>query len=177
MPKPTCIAMLAVLGAAPVTPASTAIGRLDPPSSVKQRSSYTTIKVAHSHQRVVACSLQRKEYEFRCQARREPADSATTLVLRPISGSPVPPKSTGRAIRITFPSHTGRQERALKLAVGKWELDWPGHKRLERFSASGAARVNVTLHTTTGKCIKRQQVCLLSSDASSQDVTISMKDI
>jgi hypothetical protein len=203
MLKPTCAVILAVLGGAPLNvpgtsasalersqrpsraapagePAAAAESRLgaarpalDPPSSLKPRAARTKIRIAHSHQRVVACVSQRKGAELRCRGTREEADSTTSLTLRPRPAPPTPGKAVRRAVRVSFASHIGQQEQEIELDAGPWELDWPGHKRLERFKASPNASIQATLRTTTGKCTKRQQSCMLSTDSTLQEVSIA----
>jgi hypothetical protein len=143
----------------------------DPPSSFDPGAK-GKLKISHEHRRALACSATREKNETVCIAERRDADSATSLVLRPIPPPRITAKDKRQELTVNFASQRGRQERTLELGAGEWAVEWSGLEARPHFRVESADEFEVKLRTLTGKCKKSKDECVLEPTAASKECEI-----
>jgi hypothetical protein len=94
-----------------------------------------------------------------CTPELDDRDSATVVTFRQVA---LPDSSSGSAdqtVAVAFPSHVGLQERSTELALGQWDIEWPGARELQRVQIDASSEVPVALKTTSGRCEMRDDQC------------------
>ena len=145
--------------------------RNDPPNSFDPGAK-GKLKISHEHRRALSCSAKREKNQVVCNAERRDADSATSLVLHPIPSARITAKDKRQDMTVNFGSQRGRQEKALELGFGEWEVEWSGLDARPRFRVDSTDEFEVELRTLTGKCKKSNDECLLEPNAASKECNI-----
>ena len=158
-----------ILAAILSVPLVSAVGPQTPGSLDPVRTG--AVSFIHDARRVVACSAKVEQNKTTCIATRQIADASTSLTLRPVASGDVTAKDTREAVQFKLPKESGYVQK-LDLAVGTWELDWPGHSDKDRFFVADRDEFAVKLSTEIGACVKNKTECRLKTDRTRLEVKI-----
>lgn len=158
-----------ILAAIVSIPLVSAAGQ-EPPSSLEP---VRTGKVAFSHdaRRVIACTAKVEQNKTTCVPSRQVADAATSLTLRPVASGDVSAKDTREPVQLKLAKEAGQVQK-LDLAVGVWEIEWPGRNDKDRFFVADHDEFSVKLSTEIGGCTKKKNECRLKTDRTRLEVSI-----
>jgi len=152
-------------------------GVLRPPSSLEPspqpKSSKRAVSVSHRSQRVRKCDALKTGEELSCTPELEDTDSATAVTFRQVA---VPDSTAGGAsgpVIVAFPSHVGLQEQNTELALGQWDVDWPGARGLKRLQLDAHSELSIALKTTSGRCEVHRAQCRLVGGVVSRRVAVT----
>jgi len=111
--------------------------------------------------------------ELSCTPELEDRDSVTVVTFRQVG---LPDSTSGgasEAVAVAFPSHVGLQERNTELALGQWDIEWPGLQELQRVQVDTRSEVSIALKTTSGRCEVRDDQCRVVGGAISRRVAVT----
>jgi len=144
---------------------------LDPPNSLDPGPK-GKVRFEHDHQRAIACTAQREGKQSSCRADRQPADSATQLVLRPLPPARITVKDRRQNVELVFSSQVGRQDRTLELGAGDWEVDWPGYDKRPHFRVRPGDEFDIPLRTLSGSCKRARDECVLETATIARECSV-----
>jgi len=104
-----------------------------------------------------------------CQAVLAPAPKETKIVLKPTG------EVAGRKdVTVTFVSQATKQSKDVRVAPGKWSLEWTvaGSKLKERFLVVAGDEFDITLESVQGACAPKGKACTLAEDKKVRSVEI-----
>jgi hypothetical protein len=123
-----------------------------PPSSLEPPPATAGARFAYVHQVVRECLPKARGVENTCVEKAEPARAQTQLELWPIREADLASRRDERElIRVALDS-ANLGGLSLELRPGLWELRWPGHERVERFTVDAGDGLEVALRSTAGRC-------------------------
>jgi hypothetical protein len=111
--------------------------------------------------------------ELSCTSEFEDTDSATAVTFRQAT---LPDSTSGgasEAVVVDLPSHVGQQERSTELALGQWDIEWPGEGALKRMQVGADSELSVALKTTSGRCEVHHRQCRLVRGVVSRNVAVA----
>jgi hypothetical protein len=118
---------------------------------------------------VKACTLDAsKPDKKKCTETRASAEASTSIVLHPTGKRRI----AGPDPRTPVTVSCGRQKNEVELAVGTWELEWPGYAKRDRFEVEEGVAFGIKLSTAQGRCRLQKNECQLVADAISRKVEI-----
>jgi hypothetical protein len=152
-------------------------GALRPPSSLepspRPSNSKRAVSVSHRSRRVRKCDALKTDDELNCTPEFEDTDSATAVTFRQVA---LPDSTSGGAsdaVVLALPSHVGLQERNTELALGQWDIEWPGERALKRMQLGAHSDLSVALKTTSGRCEVHHNQCRLVRGVVSRHVAVT----
>jgi hypothetical protein len=173
LPRFCCAAVMLGASLASAVPAERAslAKTTEPPSSISPKPS-GKLKFSHEHRRVLSCSAERSGPNPSCREKRADADSATSLVLRPIAPPRLPAKLKRQSVTVSFGSQVGRQEKDVELGAGDWQIEWPGYEHRPTFKVEPGDGFEIKLRSRSGACKKAGPECVLSTAGTAKECTI-----
>lgn len=136
--------------------------RLTPPNSFKPPSDVSVaVTVMHRHRAIQECAF--KGTPPVCAGPELDADTSTTVRFEPVGVAKAAPNPSRSAVRLSFPRHTGGQERVIGLTAGEWLIDWPGAAAIAHIRVLAGAHPSVTLLTSSGRCRIQEDRCDLET--------------
>ena len=152
-------------------------GALRPPSSFEpslpSSPSKRAVSVSHRCQRVRKCDALKTGDELNCTPELADSDSATAVTFRQVALPDSAARGASEAVVLTFPSHVGLQERNTELALGHWDIEWPGERALKRLQLGAHSELSVALKTTSGRCEVHRDQCRLVPGVVSRHVAVT----
>lgn len=129
-----------------------------PPSSFDAR--HGTVDFVHNRHRLVACHAERARKKLTCRAERRSGDAGLAIVVRPIRAPGLVGRDPREPVRFAIPSGPSPEDKAVRLGVGQWELEFTSPKHRYRFVVSDGDRYKVRLTTLNGSCRKVHNDCV-----------------
>jgi len=161
-----------ILAVIVATPLVSAAGQ-EPPSSLEPLR-HGTVNLSHEANRVTACTPKVDHQKLSCTATRQAIDSTTAVTLKPVAGGDVATKDRREAQQVSLPKEGGQLQK-LELAVGVWEIDWPGRNERDRFYVAENDEFAIKLRTDVGSCKKVKDECKLKTDQTQLVVNIPQR--
>ncbi|MBI3202821.1 MAG: hypothetical protein HYZ29_14880 [Myxococcales bacterium] len=158
-----------ILAAIVSIPLVSAAGQ-QPPSSLEPART-GTVTFSHDARRVTACTAKVEQTKTTCVPTRQIAEATTSAMLRPVASGDVTAKDSREAVPLKLAKEAGHVQK-LDLAVGIWELEWPGRSDKDRFFVADRDEFSVKLSTEIGGCTKKKNECRLKTDRTRLEVSI-----
>ena len=150
--------------------------RSRPPSSLEPEGNEASVVVRHQHRRVRSCTAARKGRELRCDPSTVPADARTELVLQPVQTHSLEAERDEREpVKVFVGAHGTSGDLPLRLAPGTWEIVWMDAAPSATMTLPRGGAATVSLESTTGRCEKKQSVCVLASRPIRRTVDVAIQ--